>query len=172
MHTWMLFPGILPGSQTADLETWEMQPAEPWISCLITCCKYVQRGADIKSLPRKMESYGELLCTSSLSWAIAWQPAMAAADCGVRRWLAMAAADITPAEEDHACFLVALFAQYLLFAHLQAEKEAREGQIAKLTARIQEMELAQGHLAERNRLLETCLMINSPGSEQVCFCTA
>eukprot|EP00891_Asterochloris_glomerata_P007583 jgi/Astpho2/7583/fgenesh1_pg.00115_%23_24_t len=48
----------------------------------------------------------------------------------------------------------------------KAEKEAREGQIAKLTARLQEMEVAQGHLAERNRLLETCLMINSPGSEQ------
>ena len=57
-------------------------------------------------------------------------------------------------------------------ARLQAEKEARVGQIAKLTARLQEMEVAQGHLAERNRLLETCLMINSPGSEQVCVCTA
>lgn len=59
-----------------------------------------------------------------------------------------------------------------MFTRLQAEKEAREGQIAKLTARLQEMEVAQGHLAERNRLLETCLMINSPGSEQVCFRTA
>ena len=77
----------------------------------------------------------------------------------------MAAADVLPAEEDCAC-------SEGLFAHLQADKEAREGQIAKLTACLQEMELAQGQLAERNRLLETCLMINSPGSEQVCFCTA
>ena len=80
---------------------------------------------------------------------------------------------LSPVEEDRTCCRqLRKTVPVEGYVHLQAEKEAREGQIAKLTARLQEMELAQGHLAERNRLLETCLMINSPGSEQVCVCTA
>ena len=167
-HACVNFGCLPPGIQAAVLRTCDRQPSKP----PLLGCQHVQRSGGLESLPCEAKavqfiSRAILICARP---SLGIQPRLLLMYCQLRNPVPLVARPrgrlylLLPAKEDCACSEG--------FAHLQAEKEAREGQIAKLTARLQEMELAQGHLAERNRLLETCLMINSPGSEQVCVCTA